>query len=285
MQRFRSPEATTCALTIAGSDSGGCAGIQADLRTFAALGVHGSSAITAVTAQNTLKVYDSCILPLASISRQIDAVVEDMGAAAVKTGMLPSRAVIELVASKAVECGFEKLVVDPVMLTTGGDSLIESEAVSAMVDVLFPKALVVTPNIPEAEALTGISIGGLDGMRESARQILDRGPRSVIVKGGHLESTDSSVDLFFDGREFLELRAPRIPTPHTHGSGCTFSAAIAAGLAMGLKLPAALELAKDFVTAALRHSYPVGKGNGPLGHFEAGQERRRAWSRSGRGAR
>lgn len=255
------------ALTIAGSDSGGCAGIQADLKTFAALGVHGMSAITSVTAQDTLHVYMASDLPLDNIERQIRAAIEDIGVDAVKTGMLSSAAIIRLVAQLMKHYGIERLVIDPVMVTTGGDPLIAEDAVDVLKNVFFPLALTVTPNLREAEFLTRRPIADEEAVRAAARDILAMGPKSVIIKGGHFEDPSGCTDYFFDGREFTLFRGERFHTPHTHGSGCTFASAIAAFLAHGLELKEAIRQAKEYVTEAIRHSFPLGRGHGPLGHF------------------
>jgi hydroxymethylpyrimidine/phosphomethylpyrimidine kinase len=255
------------ALTIAGSDSGGGAGIQADLKTFAAMGVYGASAITAVTAQNTLGVTDWLAMPEGLVAGQIDAVLSDIGADAVKTGMLASAAIIETVASKLREHRVSRLVVDPVMVAKGGAKLLEDDAIEALTNELLPLALVVTPNIPEAEVLTGTRIHGWDDMRAAAERIAGMGARAVVVKGGHFEDSGASTDLFYDGRSFREYPARRIDTRNTHGTGCTFSAAIAAGLAKGLDVPGAVALAKSYVTLAIQHAYPVGAGQGPVHHF------------------
>ncbi|RPJ55590.1 MAG: bifunctional hydroxymethylpyrimidine kinase/phosphomethylpyrimidine kinase [Acidobacteria bacterium] len=255
------------ALTIAGSDSGGCAGIQADLKTFGALGVHGMSVITSVTAQDTSRVYDTADLPLENIELQIKAVMEDIGADAVKTGMLSSAAIIGLVESKVRQYHVERLVVDPVMVSTGGDRLIREDAIDLLKNCLFPRALVVTPNLQEAEVLVGARIANQSELREAALAIHRLGPQAVVIKGGHFESENESLDLFYDGHQFLEFRASRVPTRNTHGSGCTFASAIAAFLAKGLELEEAVGRAKEYVTEAIRHSFPLGQGNGPLGHF------------------
>ena len=255
------------ALTIAGSDSGGCAGIQADLKTFGALGVHGMSVIVSVTAQDTCAVYDSFDLPLESIQLQLKAVLDDIGVDAVKTGMLSSAPIVCLVEKTLRERRVERLVVDPVMVSTGGDRLIQDDAVEVLKSKLFPLALVVTPNLREAEVLVGGEITSGAAAREAARAIQQMGPRSVVIKGGHFECEEESLDLFYDGRQFLEFRAPRIQTNNTHGSGCTFASAIAAFLAKGKSLDEAIGHAKQYVTHAIRHSFPLGRGNGPLGHF------------------
>jgi hydroxymethylpyrimidine/phosphomethylpyrimidine kinase len=253
------------AMTIAGSDSGGGAGIQADLKTFAALGVYGTSALTAITAQNTLRVTDVLELPTSLIASQIDAIISDIGADAVKTGMLSSSAVIRTVADKIKEHGLARLVVDPVMVAKGGDRLLQEEAVETLRTVLIPLAEVITPNVPEAEALTGIRIKTLDDARSAARRLVEMGARAAIVKGGHLEGPPT--DILYDGKEFRAFTSQRIETTSTHGTGCTFASAIAAGLATGLSLRDSITQAKRYVTAAMRHAFSMGQGHGPLNHF------------------
>lgn len=252
------------ALTIAGSDSGGGAGIQADLKTFAALGVYGLSALTAVTVQNTLGVRAAQGLPAELVEAQIDAVLEDIGADAAKTGMLSTSAIIEVVANCVSRWNL-RLVVDPVMVAKGGDRLLQPEAITTLSTVLLPLAEVVTPNLFEAEVLTGQRIETLDDMRAAAQVIHTLGPRHVVVKGGH--RADDPVDVYFDGERFIELRAERIATPHTHGTGCTFSAAIAAFMARGLSVDTAVSGAKNYITEAIRHAPGLGGGHGPVGHF------------------
>ena len=253
------------AMTVAGSDSGGGAGIQADLKTFAALDVYGSSVIVAITAQNTLGVRAVQEIAPEVIAAQIDAVLEDIGADAVKTGMLASVPIITTVAEGFRRHGVSQLVIDPVMVAKSGDHLLAREAVSALRAELLPMALVVTPNIPEAEALTGVTIASDEDMREAARRLAGDGPRWVIVKGGHRQG--DANDLLFDGRDFTVLPGERIDTANTHGTGCTFAAAITAGLAHGLSVPEAAAAAKDYLANALRHSYPVGAGHSPVNHF------------------
>ena len=253
------------AMTIAGSDSGGGAGIQADLKTFAALGVYGASTLTAITAQNTVAVTAVHELPVELIAAQIDAVVTDIGVDAVKTGMLSSAAIVETVAAAVQRHALVNLVVDPVMIAKSGDVLLRPEAVNALRDRLLPLAAVVTPNLPEAETLTGLSINTDAEVRRAAEQIVGRGARAVVVKGGH--RAGPAVDLFYDGVQFQEFTAPRLDTRNTHGTGCTFAAAVAAGLAQGQDLIAAVAQAKDYVTEAIRHAYPLGQGHGPLHHF------------------
>ena len=253
------------AMTIAGSDSGGGAGIQADLKTFAALGVYGASTLTAITAQNTVAVTAVHELPVDLIQSQIDAVVTDIGVDAVKTGMLSSAAIVAAVAAALQKHAVPNIVVDPVMIAKSGDALLRPDAVAALRNHLLPLATVVTPNIPEAETLTGLSLQTAAAIRQAAEQIVAMGARSVVIKGGH--RAGPAADLFYDGAQFQEFTAPRIDTPNTHGTGCTFAAAIAAGLAQGQDLAAAVAQAKDYVTAAIRHSYPLGQGHGPLHHF------------------
>ena len=257
------------ALTIAGSDSGGGAGVQADLKTFSALGVFGASVITAITAQNTVGVTAVHEVPVDVIAAQVDAVLEDIGADAVKTGMLSSSEIIECVAEslrrRAGLPGVQRLVVDPVMVAKTGDALLREDAVESLRNLLLPLAAVVTPNIPEAEALTGQSIASRDDVRRAAQEIVGMGARSVVVKGGHLEGP--ATDLFYDGEGFREFTSERIDTKNTHGTGCTFASATAAGLARGLTPEEAAAAAKEYVTEAIRHSFPLGQGHGPLNHF------------------
>jgi hydroxymethylpyrimidine/phosphomethylpyrimidine kinase len=255
------------AMTIAGSDSGGGAGIQADLKTFAALGVYGTSAITAVTAQNTRDVFAVAEVPEEVVALQIDVVLEDIGADAVKTGMLSSASIVQTVADRLEAWGVERLVVDPVMVAKGGHPLLQERAVSAVKEFLLPLALVVTPNVPEAEILSGLAIDSPASAREAARAIAALGPRYVIVKGGHLAG--DATDTVFDGVGFTEFRAERIDTPNTHGTGCTFSAAIAALLARGLPPLEAIDEAKRWLTGAIRESYAIGAGHSPVNHFHA----------------
>jgi len=253
------------AMTIAGSDSGGGAGIQADLKTFAALGVYGTSTLTAITAQNTTGVTAVHEIPTEIISAQINAVLTDIGADAVKTGMLASSSIIQCVASELQRRPVPWLVVDPVMVAKSGDPLLWGDAIEALRTLLVPLASVITPNIPEAEALTGVKIDSDSQAREAAQKLVSMGAKSVVVKGGHREGP--ATDLFFDGSSFQEFTSPRIETVNTHGTGCTFASAIAAGLARGMTLLDAVGLAKDYVTEAIRTSFPVGQGHGPLNHF------------------
>ncbi len=254
------------AMTIAGSDSGGGAGIQADLKTFAALGVYGTSALTAVTAQNTLGVAAIHEVPTDVIAAQIDVILSDIGADAVKTGMLSSLVIIETVAQKLQRHGVARLVVDPVMVAKGGDRLLQEDAVEALKTRLLPLATVVTPNLPEAEVLTGITIRNTEDVRNAAKAMVNMGAKSVVVKGGHMTGHEA-LDIFYDGKEFREFSAPRIDTKNTHGTGCTFASAIAAGLAKGLLLVEAIAQAKTYVTEAIRANLDIGSGHGPLDHF------------------
>lgn len=255
------------ALTIAGSDSGGGAGIQADLRTFSAFQIHGLTAITSVTAQDTSTVYDSENVSAYMVGRQITAVLTDIGADAVKTGMLSSSEIIITVVQKLSEFGVKQLVVDPVMASTGGDVLIKSTAVETLKHELFPLALVVTPNLHEAEILVGRKLTDVADIERAAAELHRLGSSSVIIKGGHMEDPSKSSDLFFDGDQMRRFESPRLASTNTHGSGCTFGAAITACLARGFNLEESILEAKHFVTAAIRHSYPLGHGNGPLNHL------------------
>jgi hydroxymethylpyrimidine/phosphomethylpyrimidine kinase len=254
------------ALTIAGSDSGGGAGIQADLKTFAALGVYGTSAITAVTAQNTIGVTAVFPLPADLVTAQIEAVASDIAIHATKTGMLATAAIVEAAAAALEELDLPLVVVDPVMVAKSGDRLLDEDGMRTLCAELLPHATVVTPNIPEAEALTGRHIRSKDDAREAARRIHGMGPSAVIVKGGH-GTGDEIVDLLFDGERFAEFRTARIHTRNTHGTGCTFASAVAAFLARGHSLAEATEWAQRYVVGALQHGLAVGKGHGPLDHF------------------
>jgi hydroxymethylpyrimidine kinase/phosphomethylpyrimidine kinase len=254
------------ALTIAGSDSGGGAGIQADLKTFAAHGVYGTSAITALTAQNTRGVLAIYPVPAEFVTQQIEAVTGDIGCDAVKTGMLATSAIVEAVTAAVEALELPNLVVDPVMIAKGGDRLLDEDAVHALRASLLRWARVVTPNVPEAEVLAGMTIRSLDDMRAAAERILKLGPRAVIVKGGHLAG-EESIDVLVHADGEVRLAAPRLEGRHTHGTGCTFAAAIAARLASGDSLDAAARGAKEYVTGAMRHGIDVGGGHQPLGHF------------------
>jgi hydroxymethylpyrimidine/phosphomethylpyrimidine kinase len=254
------------ALTVAGSDSSGGAGIQADLKTFAALGVYGMSAITALTAQNTIGVQSIAELDPDFVSAQIHSVVTDIGVDAVKTGMLSNAAIISRVARDLTELKIVKVVVDPVMVAKSGDRLLRQDAMDTLVHELLPLALVVTPNLSEAAALIGSGrIVNVEEMREAATRIKSLGPRYVVVKGGHLAGTP--MDLLYDGKDFREYTNVRHDTPHTHGTGCTFASAIAAGIARGLPVPEAVAEAKRYITGAISQGLKLGKGHGPVHHF------------------
>jgi hydroxymethylpyrimidine/phosphomethylpyrimidine kinase len=249
------------ALTIAGSDSGGGAGIQADLKTFAALEVHGTSAITAITAQNTIGVTDILELPVDLVRKQIAAVVEDIGVQAAKTGMLSSAAIVGVVADAVREYGLRLLVVDPVMVAKGGARLLRGDAIEALRDQLIPLAAVVTPNLPEAEVLLGRPVASLDERKQAARDLVAMGASAAVVKGGHAED---AIDVYFDGSRMVELRSERIDTVNTHGGGCVFSAAIAAWMARGADPLQAASEAKTFITRAIANSLEIGHGHGPV---------------------
>ena len=253
-------------LTIAGSDSSAGAGIQADLKTFAALGVYGTCAITAITAQNTRGVTAVQETPPDIVAAQIDAVAADIRPDAVKTGMLASAPIIEVVAAKVREHGLPNLVVDPVMVAKSGDRLLRDDAVTVLRDLLLPLAAVVTPNLPEAEVLAGFAIDSDEDVRRAAKEIVGLGARAVVVKGGHREAAEA-VDVLYDGTTFRDYSAPRIDTTSTHGTGCTFASAIAAYLARGEPLAEAVGRAKEYLTEALRRAYPIGGGHGPVHHF------------------
>ncbi|EES71125.1 bifunctional hydroxymethylpyrimidine kinase/phosphomethylpyrimidine kinase [Paenibacillus phoenicis] len=256
------------ALTIAGSDSGGGAGIQADLKTFQELGVFGMSAITAVTVQNTLGVSNVYPLPPEAAAEQIDAVGSDLGVDALKTGMLFSAEIIGAVAAQIRAFGWNRVVVDPVMIAKGGASLLQTEAVQALRSQLLPLAYIVTPNLPEAEVLSGLSIRSMEDRREAAKRICAYGAQQVVIKGGHdAAAGEQVVDLYYDGATFSELVERRIPTSQTHGTGCTFSAALTAELAKGTPAFEAVRTARAFIQAAIEHELGLGQGHGPTNHF------------------
>jgi hydroxymethylpyrimidine/phosphomethylpyrimidine kinase len=254
------------ALTIAGSDSGAGAGIQADLKTFAAFGVYGTSAITALTAQNTLGVTGVHVVPAEFVTAQVEAVVSDIGCDAVKIGMLATSATVEAVVAVIDALELPNLVVDPVMVAKSGDRLLDADAVHAVRASLLRRARLVTPNLPEAEVLSGLRIATRADMREAARRIAGLGPAAVLVKGGHLAGPEV-VDVLFEKGIVHEFVGPRVETPASHGTGCTTAAAIAAGLAKGRELSAAVAAAKAYVAGAMRHGVPVGRGHQPLDHF------------------
>jgi len=260
-ERWRLP----IALSIAGSDSGGGAGIQADLKTFLALGVYGASAVTAVTAQNTRGVRAVHSVPAELVAAQIDVVAEDLGVDGAKTGMLASEEIVLVVAERVRRWRLQdRLVVDPVLVSSSGTRLLDERAIGALVRELLPLAAVVTPNVPEAEALTGRAMRSDEEVRDAAQRIGEMGPAAVVIKGGHAEG--EPVDVLWDGREFHTFGGRRIETRHTHGTGCTFSAALAALLARGSNLVGAVTQAKAYVTGALEHAPGIGHGHGPLGH-------------------
>jgi hydroxymethylpyrimidine/phosphomethylpyrimidine kinase len=248
-------------LIIAGSDSGGGAGIQADLKTVSALGAFGMTAITALTAQNTTGVLGIVEMQPEFVVLQIEACVTDIGCDAVKTGMLANATIIEAVATSISEHHLFPLVVDPVMIAKSGAQLLRPEAIASLKAALLPLATVVTPNLHEAAALLGRQINDLDGMKAAARDIRELGPDNVVVKGGHLAGI--AADVLYDGREFTEFRAERFETKDTHGTGCIFASAIAAGLAHKRPVKESVAAAKEFITAAIRHGLAIGKGYGP----------------------
>ena len=256
--------------TIAGSDSGGGAGIQADLKTFSALGCYGMSVITALTAQNTTGVKGIHPVPPAFADRQMSAVIGDIGVDAVKIGMLYSAELIESVAMGLRRHGVEIVVLDPVMVAQSGDKLLQEEAIAALKKHLFPLATIVTPNLPEAEVLLGGKVEGIEGMRASAKALAKLGCRSVLVKGGHLD-TPASTDVLYIGDEDRTVVMPdhRVPTANTHGTGCTLSSAIAAHLAKGHDIESAVRQAKKYIAEAIRSgaAYRIGRGSGPVHHF------------------
>ncbi len=253
------------AMTIAGSDSGGGAGIQADLKTFASFGVYGTSALTAVTAQNTAGVFAIAEVPEEVVAAQIDVVMQDIGAQAMKTGMLSSAAIVGTVGDRIEAWEVDRLVVDPVMVAKSGDFLLQEDAVQSLVIALLPMAMVVTPNLPEAQVLSGLTIDSMELKEEAARAIHAFGPRFVVIKGGHNEGDPD--DLVFDGAAFTVLPGSRIDTRNTHGTGCTFSAAITARLALGDAPLDAIAEAKSYISRALASSYAVGAGHSPVNHF------------------
>jgi len=262
------------ALTIAGSDSGGGAGIQADLKTFAAFGVYGCSVVTAITAQNTLQVTGVESVSPDMVRKQLEAVLSDIRPDVVKTGMMANADIIRAVASSLSAAQRIPLVLDPVMLAKSGDALLHPDAAATLRKLLFPLADLITPNIPEAEVLTGKTLCSDEDFQEAARQLHKMGARAVLLKGGHrprLREGDSGfnevIDLFYDGREFHSIRGPWVNTPHTHGTGCTLASAIAAGLAQGLELHSSILQARTYLTKALEAGFVVGEGISPVHHF------------------
>ena len=254
------------ALTIAGSDSGGGAGIQADIKTFQELGVFGTTAITALTAQNTLGVYDVLDVTSAFLKQQLDAVLADFNVKAIKTGMLFSAQLIEVVAKTMGKYKNIPLVVDPVMIAKGGEGLLQEQAVEALKTKLLPLTLICTPNIPEAEVLTGMTIRNEKDIEQAARKVLGMGVQYVVMKGGHLDG-EYSTDTVFWNDGYFTMKTPRIDTKNTHGTGCTFSAAITAHLAKGLSIEDAIIEAKKFIHLAISNPLSIGHGHGPTNHF------------------
>ncbi len=255
-------------LTIAGSDSGGGAGIQADLKTFSALGTFGMSVITAVTAQNTQGVAGVEEISPKMVGMQMDSIFTDLYPDMVKVGMVSNVEIIRMIGSKLDEYGMKGVVVDPVMISKSGCHLLRPEAVEAMIQELVSRAWVLTPNLPEAEVLTGMTLTTLDGMKESARRLHGMGARYVVIKGGHrLDCGSKSVDLLYNGSVFTEIEGERFDTKNTHGTGCTFSSAIAALLARGLTVTDAVRGAKFYIAGAIEHSLDLGQGVGPTHHF------------------
>lgn len=253
-------------LTIAGSDSGGGAGIQADIKAMSANGVYGMSVITAITAQNTEEVTDVFELPVSIVAAQLDAVFDDFEISAVKTGMLASADIITAVTKLLKPQNVANLVVDPVMISKTGHPLLKPDAIDVLTRDLLPLALVVTPNVHEAQRLSGIEIKSLGDARQAAKVIHKHGCKNVLIKGGHLIQ-EKGADLLYDGRFFSVFRGEFIDTPHTHGTGCTYASAIAAQLARGKALPQAVQTAKGYVTEAIRHALAIGHGQGPTNHF------------------
>jgi hydroxymethylpyrimidine kinase/phosphomethylpyrimidine kinase len=252
-------------LTVAGSDSGGGAGIQADLKTITVLGAYGMSAITALTAQNTVGVKGVYPVPVDFIRLQMEAVLSDIGADAAKTGMLATPEIVMAVAEELKRFKVELLVVDPVMVAKSGDALLSEEARATLKEVLLPMATLVTPNLPEASVLAGFPVRDLESIKEAARAIRGMGPRYVLVKGGHLEK--EAFDVLFDGQKFEAYGARRLSTKNTHGTGCTYSAALTTFLAQGLAVRDAVAEAKRFITRAIRHGLALGSGHGPTNHY------------------
>jgi len=255
------------ALTIAGSDSGGGAGIQGDLKTFEALGVFGLSVLTSITAQNTQRVTGVHDLPPEFVALQLRTVAEDIGIDAAKTGMLSNGGIMEVLAEEIERCNIRKLVVDPVMRAKSGDPLIAPEAEKSLRQHILPLALLVTPNLPEAESLSGRVIRTIDDMKEAAKMIMEFHPRAVLIKGGHLQGQVAAVDILFDGQDFYEFSRERVDVPEgVHGTGCAYSAAITAELAKGCELVTAIERSKDYISRAIQRFYSVGKGHPVLDH-------------------
>ncbi len=257
-------------LTIAGSDSGGGAGIQADLKTFSARGVFGMSAITALTAQNTLGVQDIFEIDPQFVGIQIDSVMSDIGADAWKTGMLVNAEIIRVVADRARKYRIDRLILDPVMIAKGGDALLKTEANEALISELIPLAYIITPNHHEAQVISGVLIKNLADVRKASILIHNMGVKNVVIKGGHLPDKSKAIDTLYDGKRFVEFYAPRINTKNTHGTGCTFASTIAAELAKDISIERAVHIAKAYVTRAIQKAdiLHIGKGHGPTNHFQ-----------------
>ncbi|MFN7998740.1 MAG: bifunctional hydroxymethylpyrimidine kinase/phosphomethylpyrimidine kinase [Bryobacteraceae bacterium] len=251
------------ALTIAGSDPSGGAGIQADLKTFHQFGVYGEAVITLLTVQNTTRVDRVDCIPAELVRAQLAAVLEDIPPRAAKTGALGNREIVEMVAAAAAEFTFP-LIVDPVMISKHGQPLISPDAVEAIRELLLPRATLICPNLPEAEELAGIPVRTVEDMRSAARRLCELGAKAALVKGGHLR--ESAIDVLFDGKELREFMAPHFDTPHTHGTGCTYSAGIAAEFARGSSLESAVARAKNYITQAIRSNPGLGHGSGPINH-------------------
>ena len=252
-------------LTIAGSDSGGGAGIQADLKTFASLGVYGTSAITAVTSQNTLGVTDIVNVPAKSVISQIEAVISDIGTDSIKIGMLSNASIVNAVSSYISQSNFEKVIVDPVMISKSGHKLLSESAIKSMIKMLIPISFIITPNIPEASIISKTKIHSIESAKIAAKKIVKLGAKACIVKGGHFDGPP--VDVFYDGKKYETFKSERINTKNTHGTGCTFSAAIAAYIAKGEDIISAISKSKNYINCAIQEDFLVGKGHGPLNHF------------------
>lgn len=255
-------------LTIAGSDSGGSAGLQADLRTMFACGVHGMTAVTAITVQNSLGVTGVVEIPAETVAAQIESVATDIGVQATKTGMLASAAIIEAIADACdrVHIGGSgtPFVVDPVSASMHGDQLLHDDALDGLRTLLFPRATLITPNLDEVRLLTGIDVRTREQQRDAAKALHEHGSRWVLVKGGHMVGDPECLDLLYDGSDFLEFVGPRYDTKHTHGSGDTLASAISSALAKGADMPAAVGFGKEFVVKSVQHNYPLGAGVGPV---------------------
>ncbi len=253
-------------MIIAGSDSGGGAGIQADLKTCSAFGVYATTVITALTAQNTVRVKSIYPVDPSFVEEQIEAIMEDIGTDAVKTGMLDRKEIIEVVSKALKKWKIEKVVVDPVIVAKSGDALLREEAVKYLVELLFPMAYVITPNIPEAQAILGMAIESLEDMKKASQRLRDFGSKFVVMKGGHLRA-NKAIDILYDGKNFTIFETEKIPSQNTHGTGCTFASAISALIAKSLSVEEAVKRAKEYVTEAIKSSYSIGLGHSPLNHF------------------